>query len=171
MVIIINCSDQAPGLAECQRALLNVRRLLHEMERDKMAMMNDTFAPRHDSTEEGFLKVCLVFLKNKYTRSIYSSDFFLVYQQLSMSARAVRDLAPQIGRGASSEIELLGRGVRELDLLLPGLVSSSLGAASRAPNSSTQLTYLEHTRTVLESVEQLLSAAKQASGNPRVSSY
>ncbi|VDK38281.1 unnamed protein product [Taenia asiatica] len=136
-------NEQGPSQAECQRALLNIRRLLHELERDKMAMMDGVFTPRHDSTEEGFLK------------------------QLTLSARAVRDMATPVGRGATSEAERLGHAVRELDLLLPGLVSNALGAASRAPNSSAQLTYVEHTRTVLESVEQLVSAAKQAGGNPR----
>ncbi|KAL5104483.1 Talin-1 [Taenia crassiceps] len=135
--------EQGPGQAECQRALLNIRRLLHELERDKMAMMDGVFAPRHDSSEEGFLK------------------------QLTLSARAVRDTATPVGRSATSEAERLGHAVRELDLLLPGLVSNALGAASRAPSSSAQLTYMEHTRTVLESVEQLVSAAKQAGGNPR----
>ncbi|KAM3178827.1 hypothetical protein ACTXT7_001784 [Hymenolepis weldensis] len=134
---------QAPGQAECQRALLNIRRLLHELERDKMAMMDGAFAPRHQATEEGFLK------------------------QLSMNSRALRDIAPQVGRGATSEAERLGHTIRELDLLLPGLVSNALGAASRSSNPSAQMTYLEHTRTVLESAEQLVSAAKQAGGNPR----
>ncbi|VDM32021.1 unnamed protein product [Hydatigera taeniaeformis] len=136
-------SEQGPGQAECQRALLNIRRLLHELERDKMAMMDGVFTPRHDTNEEGFLK------------------------QLTVSARAVRDMATSVGRGATSEAERLGHAVCELDLLLPGLVSSALGAASRASNSSAQLTYMEHTRTVLESVEQLVSVAKQAGGNPR----
>ncbi|CDS39815.1 talin [Echinococcus multilocularis] len=136
-------NEQGPGQAECQRTLLNIRRLLHELERDKMAMMDGVFTPRHDSNEEGFLK------------------------QLTISTRAVRDMATSVGRGATSEAERLGHAVRELDLLLPGLVSSALGAASRAPNSSAQLIYVEHTRTVLESVEQLISAAKQAGGNPR----
>lgn len=85
-----------------------------------------------------------------------------------MNARALRDIAPQVGRSATSEAEKLGHTVRELDALLPGLVSNALGAASRSSNSSDQMTYLEHTRTVLESAEQLVSAAKQAGGNPRV---
>ncbi|VDN98923.1 unnamed protein product [Rodentolepis nana] len=134
---------QAPGQAECQRALLNIRRLLHELERDKMSIMDGAFAPRHQATEEGFLK------------------------QLSVNSRALRDIAPQVGHGATSEAERLGHTVRELDLLLPGLVSSALGAASRSSNPSAQMTYLEHTRTVIESAEQLVSAAKQAGGNPR----
>lgn len=86
-----------------------------------------------------------------------------------MNSRALRDIAPQVGRGATSEAERLGHTIRDLDLLLPGLVSNALGAASRSSNPSAQMTYLEHTRTVLESAEQLVSAAKQAGGNPRVS--
>lgn len=88
-----------------------------------------------------------------------------------MNARALRDIAPQVGRGATSEAEMLGHSVRELDLLLPGLVSNALGAASRSSNPTAQMTYLEHTRTVLESVEQLVTAAQQASGNLGVSLY
>ncbi len=37
--------------------MLNIRRLLNELERDKMAMMDRAFPERHDNTEEGFLKV------------------------------------------------------------------------------------------------------------------
>uniref|UniRef100_A0A5K3F0Y5 FERM domain-containing protein n=1 Tax=Mesocestoides corti TaxID=53468 RepID=A0A5K3F0Y5_MESCO len=136
-------NSQAPGQSECQRALLNIRRLLHDLEQNKMAMMDSSTYPRHDSTEEGFLR------------------------QLSTSARAVRDIAPQVGRSAKAEAERLGQAVRELDLLLPGLVSGALGAASRAPDASSQMIYVEHTRTVLESAEQLVSVSKQAGGNAK----
>lgn len=113
--------------------------------------------------------VCVVYKNflNNFTPKF--NKFRSFQQQLTLSARAVRDMATPVGRGATSEAERLGHAVRELDLLLPGLVSNALGAASRAPNSSAQLTYVEHTRTVLESVEQLVFAAKQAGGNPRVS--
>lgn len=83
----------------------------------------------------------------------------------------MRDLAPQVGQAAVSEPENLGHRVHELDLLLPGLVSSAVGAASRTSATSTQMIYVEHTRTVLESAEQLLHTSKAAGGNAQVSVY
>ncbi|KAL7064228.1 hypothetical protein AAHC03_04719 [Spirometra sp. Aus1] len=136
--------SHAPGQAECQQTLENIARLLHDLERDKMAIMDNSFPPRHDNTEEGFQK------------------------QLITSVRAVMEMAPTLGRAATSEAERLGHSVRELDALLPGIVSNALGAASRVPSGSpAQLFYLEHTRTLLESSEQLVLAAREAGGNPK----
>ncbi|VDL91083.1 unnamed protein product [Schistocephalus solidus] len=136
--------SHAPGQAECQQALENIARLLRDLQRDEMAIMDDRFPQRHDNTAEGFQK------------------------QLTTSVRAVMEMAPTLGRAATSEAERLGHSVRELDALLPGIVSSALGSASRAPpGCPSQLIYLGHTRTLLESSEQLVLAAKEAGGNPR----
>lgn len=79
-------------------------------------------------------------------------------------------MAPQLGRVATSEAERLGHVVVQLDSLLPGILINTLGAASRASVSAgTQLVYVEHTRTLLESSEQLVQVVKDAGGNPNVS--
>lgn len=95
--------------------------------------------------------------------------YFYISQQLATSARALLDAAPALGRAARSEAEQLGHAALLLDSYLPGLTSGAIAAASRSPLSSTQLTYLEHACTVLEATDQLVTVARDAGGNPRVS--
>lgn len=49
------------------------------------------------------------------------------------------------------------------------LVQASIGAASNITESRTQAEILDRTKTVLEGLAQLLLAAKDCGGNPRVS--
>ncbi|CAH8439283.1 unnamed protein product [Dicrocoelium dendriticum] len=135
--------SHAPGQRECQHVLDTVAQLMQDIQRAKMASIEDRFQPHRELSEEGFQK------------------------QLAASARALLDSAPTLGRAARSEAEQLAHAARVIDSYLPGLTSSAIAAASRSSLPSTQLVYLEHTSAVLEAVDQLITVAKDAGGNPR----
>ncbi|KAA3678723.1 talin [Paragonimus westermani] len=135
--------DHAPGQRECQSALDNIARLMQDLQRAKMASMEDHLQPHRELNEEGFQK------------------------QLATSVRAVLDSTPNLGHAARSEAEQLGHAVRAVNSYLPGLTASAIAAASRSPLPSTQLVYLEHTSAILEAADQLITVARDAGGNPR----
>lgn len=49
------------------------------------------------------------------------------------------------------------------------LVQSAIGSASKTVNSKQQMALLDQTKTVAECALQLIYAAKEAGGNPKVS--
>jgi len=52
--------------------------------------------------------------------------------------------------------------------MFPGLAGSAIGLASKTPSSQQQTMLLEQTKTLAEAAVQLLYAAQESGGNPKV---
>ena len=138
--------ERAPAKAECEQALGVLERCLKHLEGAILAVaMNQGLS----TSEPGkSLQHC---------------------QEHAIScANQIMELVEQVKVAAKGEADKLGHLVTEITQYFEPLTLNVVGCAANTPfNSQQQSAVLEQTKTVLESVTQLMVATKESAGNPK----
>lgn len=71
---------------------------------------------------------------------------------------------------SKGEAEKLGHSVSQMVSYFDPLITGAIGSASNSVNHKQQMSLLDQTKTITESALQLIYAAKEGGGNPKVSS-
>lgn len=137
--------DKSPGQHECDRAVETLNAVINLLDNAGMAVLAQNLAPDASSSLEGF------------------------QEQLVQCSADIGDMVGPLTVAAKCEAENLGHRVTALANLFPALASAAVGTASKTRSSQLQTTYVQETKTVVESALQLVYASKEAGGNPKVS--
>lgn len=87
---------------------------------------------------------------------------------MESSATEMLDKLEPLRAAAKFEAENLGHSVNQVVSYIEPLVTAAIGTASNMVDSQQQQSILDQTKTVIEGSSQLILAAKEAGGNPRV---
>ena len=136
--------DKSPGQHECDSAVETLNAVINQLDNAGMAILAQNLAPDASSSLEGF------------------------QEQLVQCASDIGDIVGPLTVAAKCEAENLGHRVTALANLFPSLASAAVGTASKTRSSQLQTTYVQETKTVVESALQLVYASKEAGGNPKV---
>ncbi|XP_045457678.1 talin-1 [Melitaea cinxia] len=141
--LVTEIREMAPGQQECASALETINKQLRELDQVALQAVSLELQPRQANTLQGYS------------------------EQIENTAAEMLERVEPLRVAARSEAENLGHAVTNLVSYASPLVSGAAGAASHTTESAAQAALLQHTRTVLEALAQLLLAAKAAAGNPR----
>ena len=136
--------DKSPGQHECDSAVETLNAVINQLDNAGMAILAQNLAPDASSSLEGF------------------------QEQLVQCTADIGDIVGPLTVAAKSEAENLGHRVTALANLFPSLASAAVGTASKTRSSQLQTTFVQETKTVVESALQLVYASKEAGGNPKV---
>lgn len=89
-------------------------------------------------------------------------------EQTEASASEILDRLEPLRSAAKYEAEKIGHSVNQVSNYIEPLVNGSIGAASNMTHSKQQMVLLDQTKSVVESVLQLVFATKEGGGNPKV---
>ncbi|CAF0748960.1 unnamed protein product [Brachionus calyciflorus] len=92
-----------------------------------------------------------------------------IYQEHALTcANQMLDLVDQVGQASKCEADKLAHLIMEFLQYFESLVVNVIGCTAKTPfDSKKQLLFLEQTKTVVESVYQLMLMAKENAGNPK----
>ncbi|CAG4965789.1 unnamed protein product [Colias eurytheme] len=141
--LVANIREKAPGQRECARALDTLSSQLRELDHIAIQAVGQELQPRQANTLQGYC------------------------EQVENSAAEILERLEAVRIASTSEAENLGHSVLQLVSYAEPLVAGASGAASNLTESNAQSDLLQHARTVLETLALLVTAAKQAGGNPR----
>ena len=147
MCALVHFRDKSPGQHECDRAVETLNAVINQLDNAGMAVLAQNLAPDASSSLEGF------------------------QEQLVQSAADIGDIVGPLTVAAKGEAENLGHRVTALANLFPALASAAVGTASKTRSSQLQTTFVQETKTVVESALQLVYASKEAGGNPKVRTH
>lgn len=139
--------DKSPGQHECDSAVETLNAVINQLDNAGMAILAQNLAPDASSSLEGF------------------------QEQLVQCTADIGDIVGPLTVAAKSEAENLGHRVTALANLFPSLASAAVGTASKTRSSQLQTTFVQETKTVVESALQLVYASKEAGGNPKVHTH
>ena len=140
--------EKAPAKAECDQALNTIDKCMKHLESAIMAIAMNQVLPLSE---------------------LANSKSLQAYQEHAIScATQMSELIDQIRVAAKGEAERLGHLVTEMGQYFEPLVVNVIGCAAKTPfNNQLQTSYLEQTKTILESTTQLMLASKEGAGNPK----
>ena len=133
--------DSAPGQQECDAAAERINAALRVLDQASLAAVGQSLEPRTENSLQGF------------------------QEHISEAARQLLDIMPELRAAAKAEPERLGHLVSSMVAYTEPLAYGAVGAASRTNNSQRQMTLLDQSKTVCESLLQLTLASKDAGGN------
>lgn len=145
MVIKTNIfRDKAPGQRECDEAIESLSACIKELDQASLNIISQNLRPRMENSLKGF------------------------QQQMESSATEIIEKIDPVRSAAKGEAEKLGHRVTQMVSYFEPLVSAAVGSSSKTVNSKQQMALLDQTKTVAECALQLVYAAKEAGGNPKV---
>merc|ERR1719193_2036756 len=141
--LVSSIRDKAPGQKECEDAIDKLTAYIRELDNASIGAMNQSLEPRRQK------------------------DIKQYSEQMAGAAVQIAEKLSDIQDGAKNEAERLGHSVTSFMSYYEPLVSNAIGTASNMTSSKQQVLLLDQTKTVVESAQQLLYAAKESGGNPR----
>uniref|UniRef100_A0A672N213 Talin-2 n=1 Tax=Sinocyclocheilus grahami TaxID=75366 RepID=A0A672N213_SINGR len=142
--LIMAIRDKAPGQKECDSAIDNINKYIRDIEQASLAAVS----------------------QNLFRRDEVSSE--ALQEQLTSSVQEVGHLIEPISTAAKGEAAQLGHKVSQLVSYFTPLISASMGMASKILDHQQQMNLLDQTKTLTESTLQMLYAAKEGGGNPKL---
>lgn len=85
---------------------------------------------------------------------------------MESSASELREKLEPLRNAAKYEAENVGHAVNQVAQYCDPLVSGAIGAASNMLHTKQQMVLLDQTKTVVESVLQMIYVTKESGGNP-----
>uniref|UniRef100_A0A673N4N0 Talin 2a n=1 Tax=Sinocyclocheilus rhinocerous TaxID=307959 RepID=A0A673N4N0_9TELE len=142
--LITAIRDKAPGQKECDSAIDDINKCIRDIEQASLAAVSQNLSRRDEVSSEG------------------------LQEQLTSSVQEVGHLIKPISTAAKGEAAQLGHKVSQLVSYFTPLVSASMGMASKILDHQQQMNLLDQTKTLAESALQMLYAAKEGGGNPKL---
>ena len=141
--LVASIRDKAPGQKECDEAIEKLSARIHELDDASLRAVSQSLVPRRENTVQGFT------------------------DQMESSASELREKLEPLRNAAKYEAENVGHSVSQIALYCEPLISGAIGAASNMVHSKQQMVLLNQTKTVAESVLQLIYVTKESGGNPK----
>uniref|UniRef100_A0AAX7VIH7 Talin 2b n=1 Tax=Astatotilapia calliptera TaxID=8154 RepID=A0AAX7VIH7_ASTCA len=145
--LITSIRDKAPGQRECDYSIDNINKCIRDIEQASLAAVGQTLPCRDDISMEA------------------------LQEQLTSSVQEIGHLIDPVSTAARGEAAQLGHKVTQLASYFEPLIMASVGLASKLHDHQQQMTILDQTKTLAESALQMLYAAKEGGGNPKVASH
>uniref|UniRef100_A0A8C6KUQ7 Talin 2 n=1 Tax=Nothobranchius furzeri TaxID=105023 RepID=A0A8C6KUQ7_NOTFU len=142
--LITSIRDKAPGQRECDYSIDNINKCIRDIEQASLAAVGQTLPCRDDISMEA------------------------LQEQLTSSVQEIGHLIDPVSTAARGEAAQLGHKVTQLASYFDPLVVASVGLASKLHDHQQQMTILDQTKTLSESALQMLYAAKEGGGNPKL---
>uniref|UniRef100_A0A8D3DIM8 Talin 2 n=1 Tax=Scophthalmus maximus TaxID=52904 RepID=A0A8D3DIM8_SCOMX len=142
--LITSIRDKAPGQRECDYSIDNINKCIRDIEQASLAAVGQTLPCRDDISMEA------------------------LQEQLTSSVQEIGHLIDPVSTTARGEAAQLGHKVTQLASYFDPLIVASVGLASKLLDHQQQMTILDQTKTLSESALQMLYAAKEGGGNPKL---
>uniref|UniRef100_A0A8C9Z334 Talin 2 n=1 Tax=Sander lucioperca TaxID=283035 RepID=A0A8C9Z334_SANLU len=142
--LITSIRDKAPGQRECDYSIDNINKCIRDIEQASLAAVGQTLPCRDDISMEA------------------------LQEQLTSSVQEIGHLIDPVSTAARGEAAQLGHKVTQLASYFDPLIVASVGLASKLHDHQQQMTILDQTKTLSESALQMLYAAKEGGGNPKL---
>uniref|UniRef100_A0A8C5KZ10 Talin 2 n=1 Tax=Jaculus jaculus TaxID=51337 RepID=A0A8C5KZ10_JACJA len=142
--LITSIRDKAPGQRECDYSIDGINRCIRDIEQASLAAVSQSLATRDDISVEA------------------------LQEQLTSVVQEIGHLIDPIATAARGEAAQLGHKVTQLASYFEPLILAAVGVASKILDHQQQMTVLDQTKTLAESALQMLYAAKEGGGNPKV---
>uniref|UniRef100_A0A2K5J5U8 Talin 2 n=1 Tax=Colobus angolensis palliatus TaxID=336983 RepID=A0A2K5J5U8_COLAP len=142
--LITSIRDKAPGQRECDYSIDGINRCIRDIEQASLAAVSQSLATRDDISVEA------------------------LQEQLTSVVQEIGHLIDPIATAARGEAAQLGHKVTQLASYFEPLILAAVGVASKILDHQQQMTVLDQTKTLAESALQMLYAAKEGGGNPKL---
>uniref|UniRef100_A0A8C6JQT0 Uncharacterized protein n=1 Tax=Melopsittacus undulatus TaxID=13146 RepID=A0A8C6JQT0_MELUD len=142
--LITSIRDKAPGQRECDFSIDGINRCIRDIEQASLAAVSQSLATRDDISVEA------------------------LQEQLTSVVQEIGHLIDPIATAARGEAAQLGHKVMQLASYFEPLVLAAVGMASKTLDHQQQMTLLDQSKTLAESALQMLYAAKEGGGNPKL---
>uniref|UniRef100_A0A671WDN6 Talin 2a n=1 Tax=Sparus aurata TaxID=8175 RepID=A0A671WDN6_SPAAU len=142
--LITAIRDKAPGQRECDSSIDNINKCIRDIEQASLAAVSQNLASRDDISLEA------------------------LQEQLTSTVQEIGHLIDPVSTAARGEASQLGHKVTQLAGYFEPLIVASVGVASKLNDHQQQMTFLDQTKTMAESALQMLYAAKEGGGNPKL---
>uniref|UniRef100_A0A8C5E9A7 Talin-2 n=1 Tax=Gouania willdenowi TaxID=441366 RepID=A0A8C5E9A7_GOUWI len=142
--LITAIRDKAPGQRECDSSIDNINKCIRNIEQASLAAVSQNLPSRDDISLEP------------------------LQEQLTSTVQEIGHLIDPVSTAARGEASQLGHKVTQLAKYFDPLIRASVGVASKLNDHQQQMTFLDQTKTLAESALQMLYAAKEGGGNPKV---
>uniref|UniRef100_A0A8B9G9S3 Talin 2 n=1 Tax=Amazona collaria TaxID=241587 RepID=A0A8B9G9S3_9PSIT len=142
--LITSIRDKAPGQRECDFSIDGINRCIRDIEQASLAAVSQSLATRDDISVEA------------------------LQEQLTSVVQEIGHLIDPIATAARGEAAQLGHKVMQLASYFEPLVLAAVGMASKTLDHQQQMTVLDQSKTLAESALQMLYAAKEGGGNPKL---
>uniref|UniRef100_A0A673WE22 Talin 2a n=1 Tax=Salmo trutta TaxID=8032 RepID=A0A673WE22_SALTR len=142
--LITAIRDKAPGQRECDYSIDNINRCIRNIEQASLAAVSQNLASRDDISLEA------------------------LQEQLTSTVQEIGYLIDPISTAARGEAAQLGHKVTQLAGYYEPLIRASVGVASKLQVHQQQMAFLDQTKTLAESALQMIYAAKEGGGNPKL---
>uniref|UniRef100_A0A8C2LRX5 Talin 2 n=1 Tax=Cricetulus griseus TaxID=10029 RepID=A0A8C2LRX5_CRIGR len=142
--LITSIRDKAPGQRECDYSIDGINRCIRDIEQASLAAVSQSLATRDDISVEA------------------------LQEQLTSVVQEIGHLIDPIATAARGEAAQLGHKVTQLASYFEPLILAAVGVASKMLDHQQQMTVLDQTKTLAESALQMLYAAKEGGGNPKL---
>uniref|UniRef100_A0A670KCU6 Talin 2 n=1 Tax=Podarcis muralis TaxID=64176 RepID=A0A670KCU6_PODMU len=142
--LITSIRDKAPGQRECDYSIDGINRCIRDIEQASLAAVSQNLATRDDISVEA------------------------LQEQLTSVVQEIGHLIDPIATAARGEAAQLGHKVTQVASYFEPLVLAAVGVVSKLMNHQQQMTLLDQTKTLAESALQMLYAAKEGGGNPKL---
>uniref|UniRef100_A0A668ADE9 Talin 2a n=1 Tax=Myripristis murdjan TaxID=586833 RepID=A0A668ADE9_9TELE len=142
--LITAIRDKAPGQRECDTSIDNINKCIRDIEQASLAAVSQNLPSRDDISLEA------------------------LQEQLTSTVQEIGHLIDPISTAARGEAAQLGHKVTQLAGYFEPLITASVGVASKLKDHQQQMTFLDQTKTLAESALQMLYAAKEGGGNPKL---
>uniref|UniRef100_A0A8D3CG69 Talin 2a n=1 Tax=Scophthalmus maximus TaxID=52904 RepID=A0A8D3CG69_SCOMX len=142
--LITAIRDKAPGQRECDSSIDNINKCIRDIEQASLAAVSQDLPSRDDISLEA------------------------LQEQLTSTVQEIGHLIDPVSTAARGEASQLGHKVTQLAGYFEPLIKASVGVASKLRVHQQQMTFLDQTKTMAESALQMLYAAKEGGGNPKL---
>uniref|UniRef100_A0A4W5PA04 Talin 2 n=1 Tax=Hucho hucho TaxID=62062 RepID=A0A4W5PA04_9TELE len=143
--LITSIRDKAPGQRECDYSIDNINKCIRDIEQASLAAVGQSLQGCRDDISLEALQ-----------------------EQLTSSVQEIGHLIDPINTAARGEAAQLGHKVTQLASYFEPLIVASVGLASKIMDQQQQMNILDQTKTLSESALQMLYAAKEGGGNPKL---
>uniref|UniRef100_A0A8C7N7D8 Talin 2 n=2 Tax=Oncorhynchus TaxID=8016 RepID=A0A8C7N7D8_ONCKI len=143
--LITSIRDKAPGQRECDFSIDNINKCVRDIEQASLAAVGQSLQGCRDDISLEALQ-----------------------EQLTSSVQEIGHLIDPINTAARGEAAQLGHKVTQLASYFEPLIVASVGLASKIVDQQQQMNILDQTKTLSESALQMLYAAKEGGGNPKL---
>uniref|UniRef100_A0A674DS26 Talin 2 n=1 Tax=Salmo trutta TaxID=8032 RepID=A0A674DS26_SALTR len=143
--LITSIRDKAPGQRECDFSIDNINKCIRDIEQASLAAVGQSLQGCRDDISLEALQ-----------------------EQLTSSVQEIGHLIDPINTAARGEAAQLGHKVTQLASYFEPLIVASVGLASKIVDQQQQMNILDQTKTLSESALQMLYAAKEGGGNPKL---
>uniref|UniRef100_A0A672SYJ2 Talin-2-like n=1 Tax=Sinocyclocheilus grahami TaxID=75366 RepID=A0A672SYJ2_SINGR len=142
--LITSIRDKAPGQRECDQSIDSINKSIRDIEQVSLAAVGQSLPRRDDISLEA------------------------LQEQLTSTVQEIGHLIDPISTAARGEAAQLGHKVTQLASYFEPVIVASVGLASKHADHQQQMNILDQTKTLFESALQMLYAAKEGGGNPKV---